>query len=50
MDTNNNNNKANYVLSGSILIAALLIAGSVIYSNGLGLGFLGRLMLPLRQE
>ncbi|MHB9019961.1 MAG: DsbA family protein [Minisyncoccota bacterium] len=36
MDTNNNNNKANYVLSGSILIAALLIAGSVIYSNGLG--------------
>jgi len=37
MDTNNNNNKANYVLSGSILIAALLIAGSVIYSNGLGL-------------
>lgn len=36
MDTNNNNNKANYVLSGSILIAALLIAGSVIYSKGLG--------------
>lgn len=30
----NNNNKSNYVLSGSILIAALLIAGSVIYSNG----------------
>ena len=36
MDTNNNNNKANYVLSGSILIAAILIAGSVIYSKGLG--------------
>lgn len=37
MDTNNNNNiKANYVLSGSILIAAVLIAGSVIYSKGLG--------------
>src|SRR3989344_3096917 len=36
MDTNNNNNKANYVLSGSILIAALLIAGSVMYSKGLG--------------
>jgi len=36
MDTNNNNIKANYVLSGSILIAALLIAGSVIYSKGLG--------------
>lgn len=36
MDTNTNKNKANYVLSGSILIAALLIAGSVIYSKGLG--------------
>jgi len=34
MDHNNNNNKGNYVLSGSILVAALLIAGSVIYSNG----------------
>ena len=36
MDTNNNNNKANYVLSGSILVAAILIAGSVMYSKGLG--------------
>lgn len=36
MDTNTNNSKANYVLSGSILIAAILIAGSVIYSKGLG--------------
>jgi len=36
MDTNNNNSKVNYVLSGSILIAALLVAGSVIYSKGLG--------------
>lgn len=36
MDTNNNTNKGNYVLSGSILLAALLIAGSVIYSKGLG--------------
>ena len=36
MDTNNNNNKASYVLSGSILVAALLIAGSVFYSRGLG--------------
>lgn len=35
MDTNNNNNKANYVLSGSILVAALLIAGSVMYTKGL---------------
>ncbi|MBU4348241.1 DsbA family protein [Patescibacteria group bacterium] len=36
MDTNNNNNKSNYVLSASILIAAVLIGGSVIYSKGLG--------------
>ena len=36
MDTNNNNGKSNYVLSSAILIAALLIGGSVIYSKGLG--------------
>jgi protein-disulfide isomerase len=34
MDTINNNGKGNYVLSGAILVAALLIAGSIIYSNG----------------
>ena len=34
MDTNNNNSKSNYVLSVAILIAALLIGGSVIYSKG----------------
>jgi protein-disulfide isomerase len=36
MDTNNNNSKSNYVLSATILVAALLIGGSVIYSKGLG--------------
>jgi protein-disulfide isomerase len=34
MDTINNKNKSNYVLSISILIAAVLIAGAVIYSKG----------------
>ncbi len=35
MDTINNNKKGNYVLSASILIAAVLISGAVIYSKGL---------------
>jgi protein-disulfide isomerase len=30
----NNSGMGNYILSGSILIAALLIAGAVVYSNG----------------
>ncbi len=34
--TNNNKNKANYVLSASILIAAVLISGALIYGKGLG--------------
>lgn len=37
MDTNNNNSKSNYVLAFSILVAAILIAGAVIYSKGTGL-------------
>ncbi len=36
MDTINNKNKSNYVLSASILVAAVLISGAVIYSKGLG--------------
>ncbi len=34
MDTINNSGKSNYVLSASVLIAAVLIAGAVIYSKG----------------
>jgi len=36
MDTINNKNKSNYVLSASILVAAVLVSASLLYSKGLG--------------